>query len=448
MKDYKFVINASHGGDDSGVSGNGLVEKDFSLLISEYIYNRLNLLGYDVSMVRSTDETLSNEERIDRILNTYGGGNDVIIISNHLNDKGNDDVEIVYALRNSNILPNNIATNLEKNNIDISKVYQRRLPSDTSKDYYFIHRDTKNTIPVAIYYGSVDNANNANNLKNNYKQYGDAVVDGILSFIGVSTNTGSGTNNNKTYTVKSGDSLWSIAKKFETGVDEIKTINNLSSNLLNIGQVLTIPSKNIPSQTGDYIVYTVSSGDTLYNIAKKYNLSVSDIVNYNDLASTSLKIGQQLLIPVTKEENVYIVKQGDNLYSIASRYNITVDELKKYNNLTSNILNIGQRLNIPPSETNNYLSYVVKQGDSLYSIANKYNTTVSEIMKLNNLKTNLVNIGQVLKIPTLIEEITYIVKSGDNLYSIANRYNVTVDEIKRKNNLTSNNLRIGQKLII
>ena len=83
----------------------------------------------------------------------------------------------------------------------------------------------------------------------------------------------------------------------------------------------------------------------------------------------------------------------------------------------------------------------------MYSIASKYDTTVSDIMKLNNLKTNLLNIGMVLKIPTS-SSITYIVKSGDNLYSIANKYNTTVDSIKKKNNLTSNNLSIGQILII
>ena len=217
--------------------------------------------------------------------------------------------------------------------------------------------------------------------------------------------------------------------------------------------MLIIPSEEEPPEIGDFIVYTVSGGDNLYKIATKYNLTVDDLVNYNDLATTNLSIGQQLLIPVqkTNETQTYIVKSGDTLYSIASKYGISVNTLKNYNNLTTNALSIGQKLNIPVTSeqpSSNYLDYVVKKGDSLYSIASKYNTSVSDIMKINNLNTSLLNIGMVLKIPVQSSEITYIVQSGDNLYSIARKYNTTIDSIKNKNNLTSNNLSIGQILII
>ncbi len=128
-----------------------------------------------------------------------------------------------------------------------------------------------------------------------------------------------------------------------------------------------------------------------------------------------------------------------------------MNELIEYNNLGTTLLSIGQVLKIPtkqtitPSET----TYIVKSGDSLYSIARKYNTTVNDLMKYNNLTSNLLSIGQTLKIPTSESTITsYTVKSGDTLYSIARKYNTTVDEIKRKNNLTSNTLSIGQTLII
>ena len=155
----------------------------------------------------------------------------------------------------------------------------------------------------------------------------------------------------------------------------------------------------------------------------------------------------------TGTTNTYVVKSGDSLYSIARKYNTTVDELKKLNNLSSNVLNIGQVLKIPSSESNNTGSntwttntYVVKSGDSLYSIARKYNTTVDEIKRLNNLTSNLLNIGQVLKIPSGSSTNTYVVKSGDNLYSIARKYQITVDELKKLNNLNSNLLSIGQVL--
>lgn len=445
---YNFVIDASHGGSDNGVSGNNLVEKNYSLDVSKYIYNKLNNLGYSATLVRSTDESLSNDDRISRILNAYGNKNNVIVISNHLNEGNDEGVEIIYALRHDNVLANDIASSLEKSGVMVNKVFQRRLPSDTSKDYYFIQRDTGNTIPISIYYGYVDNKNDVDNFKD-YQKYGDAIVSGILAYvknIPVSSN-------GETYIVKSGDSLWSIAKRYGVSIDDIKKANNLSSNLLNVGQVLIIPSEEEPPEIGDFIVYTVSSGDNLYKIATKYNLTVDDLVNYNDLATTNLSIGQQLLIPVqkTNETQTYIVKSGDTLYSIASKYGISVNTLKNYNNLTTNVLSIGQKLNIPVTSekpSSNYLDYVVKKGDSLYSIASKYNTSVSDIMKINNLNTSLLNIGMVLKIPVKSSEITYIVQSGDNLYSIARKYNTTIDSIRNKNNLTSNNLSIGQILII
>lgn len=445
---YNFVIDASHGGSDNGVSGNNLVEKNYSLDVSKYIYNKLNNLGYSATLVRSTDESLSNDDRISRILNAYGNKNNVIVISNHLNEGNDEGVEIIYALRHDNVLANDIASSLEKSGVMVNKVFQRRLPSDTSKDYYFIQRDTGNTIPISIYYGYVDNKDDVDNFKD-YQKYGDAIVSGILAYV----KNIPVTSNGETYIVKSGDSLWSIAKRYGVSIDDIKKANNLSSNLLNIGQVLIIPSEEEPPEIGDFIVYTVSSGDNLYKIATKYNLTVDDLVNYNDLATTNLSIGQQLLIPVqkTNETQTYIVKSGDTLYSIASKYGISVNTLKNYNNLTTNVLSIGQKLNIPTTSekpSSNYLDYVVKKGDSLYSIASKYNTSVSDIMKINNLNTSLLNIGMVLKIPVNSSEITYIVQSGDNLYSIARKYNTTIDSIKNKNNLTSNNLSIGQILII
>lgn len=146
------------------------------------------------------------------------------------------------------------------------------------------------------------------------------------------------------------------------------------------------------------------------------------------------------------------MKSGDNLYAIAKKYGLTMDELIKYNNLNSTLLSIGQILRIPIAEeeipsVENYIPYTVKLGDNLYAIARNYNTTVNEIMNYNNLKSNLLSVGQVLKIPTSINT-TYTVKSGDTLYSIANKYNTTVDQIKSKNNLQSNALSIGQTLII
>ena len=141
--------------------------------------------------------------------------------------------------------------------------------------------------------------------------------------------------------------------------------------------------------------------------------------------------------------------------TFANKYNTTVDELKRINNLTSNILSIGQVLKLPSDKVSdvekeeNTISYTVQKGDSLYSIARKYSTTIDKIKDLNNLTTNLLSIGQVLLIPTDTNlETTYTVQKGDSLYSIAKKYDTTVDRLKQLNNLKSNLLSIGQILIV
>ena len=252
-----------------------------------------------------------------------------------------------------------------------------------------------------------------------------------------------------TYIVQKGDSLYSISQKLNTTVDELKKLNNLTSNTLQIGQVLKIPTKEIYEE--EETLYTVKAGDTLYKIAAANNTTVDEIKTLNNLTSNNLSIGQLLKLPSPlTPETTYTVQKGDSLYAIANKYNTTVDALKKANNLTSNILSIGQVLKIPTAlETETGITYTVKSGDSLYSIAREYNTTVDAIKSLNNLSSNLLSIGQVLKIPIGASlETTYTVQKGDSLYSIAKKFNTTVDTLKTLNNLTSNLLSIGQILIV
>ena len=456
MNETKIVIDAGHGGSDPGASGNGIIEKDLTLAISKYMYDRFKELGIPVKITRDNDMTLSPSERVEKILDAYGNNPNVIVISNHINAGGGEGAEVIYALRNNNVLANLVLDELGKTGQLVRETYQRRLPSNPSKDYYFIHRETGKTQPIIVEYGFLDTPSDATRLKNNYQKYAEAVVKAIVEYLNLTYDKN---ENQTTYTVKSGDSLWSIAKKYNISVEELKLANNLTNNLLNIGQKLIIPSKQTQTTADDYDIYIVKSGDSLYSIAQRYGVSVNDLIEANNLSTTNLKIGDQLLIPKQKESNyiTYKVKQGDSLYQIAQKYGITVNEIKNTNNLTSNLLQIGETLLIPtkkaestplePSTTDQTI-YTVKSGDNLYNIARIYNVTVDELKKANNLNTNNLTIGQKLIIPTSQSTIIYTVKSGDNLYSIAIKYNKTVSDIKRQNNLTSNTLTIGQKLII
>lgn len=127
-------------------------------------------------------------------------------------------------------------------------------------------------------------------------------------------------------------------------------------------------------------------------------------------------------------------------------YNTTVDELKKLNGLTSNVLTIGQLLKVPGSSLQTK-EYIVKKGDTLYSIASELNTTVDELKKANNLTSNMISIGQKLIVPNELETI-YTVKPGDNLYQIARKFNTTVDKLITLNNLKNTTLSVGQILIV
>ena len=449
----KVIIDPGHGGTDSGATGNNLLEKDYNLLISKYMYDRFKQLGIPVAITRDSDTTLSPTDRVNTILNKFGNSSDVILISNHVNSGGGEGAEVIYALRNRDTLAKRILENIGATGQETRKYYQRRLPSDTSKDYYFIHRNTGNLEPLIVEYGFIDNTKDVEFLKENYKELAEAVISAVANYIGVPYTPPEGITTN-TYVVQKGDSLYSIANKLGTTVSELKKENNLTSNTLQIGEVLRIPTKEI--YEGEENVYIVKKGDTLYSVAMANNTTVDELKKANNLTSNILSTGQLLKIPsALLPESTYIVKKGDSLYSIANKYNTTIDELKRINNLTSNILSIGQVLKLPSDKVSdiekeeNTISYTVQKGDSLYSIARKYSTTIDKIKDLNNLTTNLLSIGQVLLIPTDTNlETTYTVQKGDSLYSIAKKYDTTVDRLKQLNNLKSNLLSIGQILIV
>lgn len=449
----KVIIDPGHGGTDSGATGNNLLEKDYNLLISKYMYDRFKELGIPVAITRDSDTTLSPTDRVNTILNKFGNSSDIILISNHVNSGGGEGAEVIYALRNRDTLARRILENIGSTGQETRKYYQRRLPSDTSKDYYFIHRNTGNLEPLIVEYGFIDDTKDVEFLKENYKELAEAVISAVANYIGVPYTPPEGITTN-TYVVQKGDSLYSIANKLGTTVSELKKENNLTSNTLQIGEVLRIPTKEI--YEGEENVYIVKKGDTLYSVAMANNTTVDELKKANNLTSNILSTGQLLKIPsALLPESTYIVKKGDSLYSIANKYNTTIDELKRINNLTSNILSIGQVLKLPSDKVSdiekeeNTISYTVQKGDSLYSIARKYSTTIDKIKDLNNLTTNLLSIGQVLLIPTDTNlETTYTVQKGDSLYSIAKKYDTTVDRLKQLNNLKSNLLSIGQILIV
>lgn len=333
----KVVIDSGHGGVDGGSSGNGILEKEYTLKISNYIKKRLDELGIENAMTRTSDELLDQSTRPKKAQSFFGKGNDVIVLSNHLNAGGGDGAEVIYALRNTDALSKLIAKELESSGQNVRKYYQRRLPSNPSKDYYYLLRDTPNNETLIVEYGFLDSTgDDVNLIKNNWEDLAEAVVKALANYIGVPYSLN---EESDYYVVKKGDSLWSIAKKYNMTVDELKSINNLKSNLLSIGQRLKIKESN-----DNQNIYIVKKGDTLYKIANMYGTTVDNLKALNNLKNNNLSIGQKLIVP--SKNKIYIVQKGDSLWSIARKYDTTVDSIKRNNNLSTNVLQIGQKLKI------------------------------------------------------------------------------------------------------
>lgn len=302
-----------------------------------------------------------------------------------------------------------------------------------------------------------------NNISNNWINLAEDIVKEIKYNLGYDNYK---RQTNKTYQVKKGDSLYRIAKKFNTTVQQLKLLNNLKTDDLQVGQILIISDAFEPLKFPVFgIEYIVEEDDDLYSIANRFNTTVNRLRQINGLESNMLHPGQKLIIePIeNKKEGIitYIVRFGDTLENIALKYNADPEEIKELNNLKDNNLEIGQVLVIPLKEDVNedqYIKYKVESGDSLYRIAKKFNTTVDELKKLNNLSSNLLKIGQELIVGKKnndnsdgsldIDYDTYIVLPEDNLYSIANKKNTTVKQIRDLNNLSSNELQVGQRLKI
>ena len=310
-----------------------------------------------------------------------------------------------------------------------------------------------------------------------------------------------------TIKVKSGDSLWKLAQTYNTSVAALTSANHLSTTVLSIGQTLTIPGSNSSTSSSTSSsttkksgssVYTVKSGDSLWLIANEYKMTVQELKKLNGLSSDLIRAGQKLKVSGTVSSSsssssksssnkssssssstgTYKVQLGDSLWKIANKVNMSIAELKVLNNLKSDTIYVNQVLKTKSSgsdtsskdtssksnQTSATTKYTVKSGDSLWKIANNYNLTVQQIRNVNNLKSDVLYVGQVLKLTGKASSgssssssssnassgatTTYTVKSGDSLWVIAQKFNVTAQQIREKNNLKTDVLQVGQKLVI
>ncbi|MEJ6952608.1 LysM peptidoglycan-binding domain-containing protein [Natronospora cellulosivora (SeqCode)] len=312
-----------------------------------------------------------------------------------------------------------------------------------------------------------------------------------------------------TYTVKSGDSLWTISQEVGLSIEEIVEMNDLGNvNSIHIGQELKIAEEeSIKTSTS----YTVRSGDLLWRIADEFGVKIQEIIEHNNLEAPNffIYIGQTLSIPVEEEVSepvdvylTYTVKAGDILWNIAQGFDTTVQELVELNNIENAFdLYVGRELMIPVSEDindnepvdednnrgqdrdrnrgrrndrnrendtdNNYVPYVfhrVNEGESIWNIANTFGISTRELMRANSIdSTRDLHIGDVLiislnesnrNLSSIINNSrrvnnSYRVLRNESLEDIAEFYDVPEEGIRTINNMTANEeVYTGQRLLM
>lgn len=262
----------------------------------------------------------------------------------------------------------------------------------------------------------------------NYKSY---FKTGLCTFCLILFLCVTGFGQNISHEVKKGETLFSIAQQYEASMQQIREWNNLSSNELNIGQVLIVGKEPGTETEKDSLTHTVQKQETLFSISKQYGVTITELKSWNNLENNNLNLGQKLRVYPTRtasreeksivdnnSENIqnneyYTVKSGDSLYRIAQTHNMTVGQLKELNGLETNNIRVGQRLTVrgnssPPSVAENansspqgkFISYRVTEEDkNIQQILRKFEMDEYEFKALNpSVNPETISRGQQLTI--------------------------------------------------
>ena len=275
------------------------------------------------------------------------------------------------------------------------------------------------------------------------------------------------------YKVKRGDNLSAIAAKYNVSTTQIKNWNKLKGSTIAYGKTIKIVRDgNID------IIKNELKNDVALAESKVKNQTISSKIIKEELPSskpTSI---------ITASESNYIVQKGDNLGNIAKKFNVTVTDLQKWNALSSNTVQLGASLAISNDELvvkedlivnseRKNIEYIVQKGDNLGNIASKFGATITDLKSWNKLSENTLSIGKNLivakdQIAIVTDKATvntfktkssiagpssktaeYSVKKGDSLFSIAKKYpGVTISDLKKWNDIRSEDIQPGMKLKI
>lgn len=270
-------------------------------------------------------------------------------------------------------------------------------------------------------------------------------------------------NKTKFHTVKRGDNLSEIADKYNVAVADIKKWNRLKSNKVPLGRRLKI--------------VTIEREEVAVHNKKEQKLIVKEELK-SEVANNDVKNNKDQKTEVVAANSEYTVQKGDNLSSIAKKYNVSVSDLKEWNNLEDNNVMLDSKIKINKtdevvadlkdnSDLKSKSFYIVKKGDNLSKIAKNLGVSTADIQEWNKLETTDVKLGTKLLVlkaenkPTKSEIASrdkkdktsknshYLVRKGDSLFKIAQKYpGITVSDIKKWNGISGDDLKPGMKLKI
>ncbi|MDY5900092.1 MAG: LysM peptidoglycan-binding domain-containing protein [Candidatus Limisoma sp.] len=321
--------------------------------------------------------------------------------------------------------PDNSSTEVDESTTDETEVVEPKPEKTVAVKYHKVRRG-ETLGSIARRYGiSVSQLKRWNGLRSNTAKVGTTLKVSNPAKQSKSTTTTTTTTSNekqKYYTVKRGDSLSSIAERFGVTVAQLREWNGIEADNINAGVRIAVDasaSRRVSKPEVKTSTYTVKKGDGLGAIAERHGMTLQEIRELNGLKDNNIQVGQKLKVTGKASEersekpeaksSTYTVKKGDSLGAIAERFGVTVDQLRDWNGIKGNNIQAGQKLTIGgkskssskagSSKSAKTKTHKVRSGESLGVIAEKYGTTAAAIRRANGIKGDNIRVGQTLKIP-------------------------------------------------
>ena len=246
-----------------------------------------------------------------------------------------------------------------------------------------------------------------------------------------------------THTVQQGETLFSISRMYDVTVNEIRTWNDLDSDQLSTGQRIRVA----PPAGENRIIHTVEAGESMFGISREYNVTIAEIQQWNNLETSSVNVGQELIIYEPDEEAVQeTIPPAEEM-----------DEIEEIEDRES----IVRRAESDPGST----TYTVRTGDSLYQIAREHDMSVDELMALNNMDSDMLRVGQRILVketrstPSIAESaeestpqgrfVRYRVESGESGRNILQKFRMNEAELRALNpGIQLQSIQSGQQITV